>query len=82
MKKAVIIMFLFIFFITSCGKNTENNVQTDIAAGEENTQTTWYYQEEKSAYEKPGPAVEPEGDYGILRDFYEMGIYISFIRRI
>lgn len=72
MKKIIPLLFLFIFCLISCGKNAENKVQTDAPAGEENAQITWYYKEEKSAYEKPEPAVEPEGDYGILRDFYEM----------
>lgn len=71
MRKIIPLLFLFVFCLISCGKNTENKVWTDVAAGEENARTIWYYQEEKSAYEKPGPAVEPEGDYGILRDFYE-----------
>lgn len=72
MKKIIPLLFLFIFCLISCGKNAENMVQTDAPAGEENAQIIWYYKEEKSAYEKPEPAVEPEGDYGILRDFYEM----------
>lgn len=71
MKKIIPFLFLFVFCLISCGKNAENKVQTDAVSDEENDQITWYYQEEKSAYEKAGPAVEPEGDYGILRDFYE-----------
>lgn len=72
MKKIIPLLFLFIFCLTSCGKNAENKAQADAPAGEENAQIIWYYQEEKLAYEKPESAVEPEGDYGIMRDFYEI----------
>lgn len=71
MKKIIPLLFLFIFCLISCGKNEENKVQTVSPTDEENARIIWYYQEEKSAYEKPVPAVETEGVYGILRDFYE-----------
>lgn len=70
-EKIIPLLIIFIFCLICCGKKAENKVQTDAAAGEENTQVIWYYQEERSACEKPKPAVEPEGAYGILRDFYE-----------
>lgn len=70
-KKIIPVMFLLIVCMTACGKNVSSKVQTDDKGDGTNSQTTWYYQEEKSVYEKPGPEIEPEGEYGILRDFYE-----------
>ena len=71
MKKIIPLLFLVVFSLTACGKNTENKVQTDVAASGENARIISYYQEEKSAYERPTAPIEPEGDYGALKDFYE-----------
>ncbi len=70
-KKIIPFLFLSVLCLMSCGKNTKSEVQADAPAGEENAQVIRYYQEEQSAFEKPEPAVTPEGNYGILRDFYE-----------
>ena len=72
MKKIIPLLFLFAFSLTACGKNTENKVQIDAKAEEEDVRTMWYYQEEKSVYERPTAPVEPEGSYGRLMDYYEM----------
>lgn len=71
MKKIIPLLFLCIFCLTACEKNTENEMQTNAAIGEGNAQTIWYYQEKKSAYEKPEPMVKPDQNYGVLRDFYK-----------
>lgn len=71
MKKLFCVFILLILSLTACSQNAEDT-QTDSVSEESQMQTTWYYREEQSDYEKAAPCVEPEGSYGELLDYYEM----------
>lgn len=69
--KKIVFFFILILSLTACRNNTEN-MQADSTSEEDQMQTTWYYREEQSDYEKTVVPVEPAGNYGELRDYYEM----------
>ena len=82
---SLIVLACFAGNVVSCANTTEGETQADATQTEEENGSAFYYQEEKSVYEAQRPQVEPEGDYGELRNYCETAdgdIYYLYEKQI